>query len=257
MLTKSEIKLILSLEHKKFRNEYKLFVAEGPKTVNELLKQKWPVDRIFATKEWSELKNYPKTIIITGSELGKISFQKTPQHVLAVCKMADRKIDFNNLKNTLCLALDNVQDPGNVGTIIRLADWFGIGHIFSGTGTADLYNPKVIQATMGAFTRVSVHSVDLTNFLSDYKVKTMLPVFGTLLDGNNIYHEKLNSNGIIVMGSEGNGISEEIKLLLTHRLFIPSYPEGSHSSESLNVAISTAIICAEFRRKFSSKPVLY
>ncbi len=249
MLSKATIKLIRSLEQKKFRNEHKLFVAEGHKIVHELLKEDWPVEQVYATNAWEGLKNYPEVTVITSAELEKISFQKTPQQVLVVCKMADKEINFTELGNSLCLALDDVQDPGNVGTIIRIADWFGIKQIFVGTGTAELYNPKVIQATMGAFTRVSVHAVELKTFLNDYKIKTRLPVFGTLLEGNNIYKEKLKSNGMLVMGSEGNGISGDIQKLLTHRLFIPPFPAGSRTSESLNVATATAIICAEFRRQ--------
>lgn len=248
MLSKSKIKLLRSLEQKKVRNELGLFVAEGTKIVDELLKQQWPVKEIYATTSWEGLKKYSKTIVISESELSQISFQKTPQHVLAVCNMRDCKIDFNELKNSLCLGLDNVQDPGNVGTIIRIADWFGIRHIFSGKGTAELYNPKVIQSTMGAFTRVTVHDVDLISFLNEYKTQTKLPVFGTLLDGNNFYKEKLKPVGIIILGSEGNGITKEVRSYLTQKLYIPSFPDGSQTSESLNVATAAAIICSEFRR---------
>ena len=248
MLSKSIIKLIRSLEQKKFRNEHKLFVAEGYKIIQELINQKWPIDNIYATSSWDGSQKYPNVTIVSESELEKISFQKTPQQVLAVCKMVDHKISLPDLNNSLCLALDDVQDPGNVGTIIRIADWFGIKDVFCGKGTAELYNPKVIQATMGAFTRVNVHAVDLPTFLKEYKSVTNLSIYGTLLTGNNIYRDKLNSSGIIVMGSEGNGISMEIQSILTSKLYIPPFPEGSQTSESLNVSTATAIVCAEFRR---------
>ena len=248
MLSQATIKLIHSLEQKKFRNQHKLFVAEGTKIVHEIIKQKWPIEQIYATNEWSEIKRFPKTTIITETELKRISFQKTPQHVVVICKIKESTIDFAELKDSLCIALDDVQDPGNVGTIIRIADWFGIKHIFAGTGTAELYNPKVIQSTMGAFTRVNVYTTELTSFIEEYKIQTNLPVFGTLLNGNNLYQEKFSANGMLVMGSEGNGISAEIQNLLTHRLFIPPFPMGLQTSESLNVATATAIVCAEFRR---------
>jgi len=249
MISKSTIKLIRSLEQKKFRTEYKLFVAEGHKIIHELIKQNWPIEHVFATETWEGLKNFPDANIISESDLEKISFQKTPQQVLAVCKIIEHKINYSELKDVLCLALDDIQDPGNVGTIIRIADWFGIKHIFAGTGTAELYNPKVIQATMGAFTRVKVFPVELAEFIKKYIKETNLPVFGTLLNGKNLYHEKLNKNGMIVMGSEGKGISKEVQHTLINTLFIPPFSSDSQTSESLNVATATAIVCAEFRRR--------
>jgi TrmH family RNA methyltransferase len=147
----------------------------------------------------------------------------------------------------LCLALDNVQDPGNLGTIIRIADWFGIEDIFCSVGTADIYNPKTIQATMGAIARVKVHYVDLPSFIASLKGKA--PIYGTFLDGDNIYSKNLESNGLIIMGNEGNGIGKECSEYVTERLFIPNYPVGRATSESLNVSVATAIICSEFRRR--------
>jgi RNA methyltransferase, TrmH family len=249
MISKSTIKFIRSLEQKKFRNEHKLFVAEGHKIIGELIKQKWPIEQLFATNAWEGLKEYKNATVISESDLEKISFQKTPQQVLAVCKIVEHTINYCDLKNVLCLALDDVQDPGNTGTIIRISDWFGIKHIFAGTGTAELYNPKVIQATMGAFTRVTVFPVDLNKFIKTYKTETMLPVFGTLLNGKNIYKEKLQPNGMIVMGSEGKGICKDIQKMLTNTLYIPPFPGNSETSDSLNVATATAIVCAEFRRQ--------
>ena len=138
------------------------------------------------------------------------------------------------------------QDPGNLGTIIRLADWFGIEDIFCSTGTVDVFNPKTVQATMGAIARVKVHYCDLPKLISSLKG---IPVYGTFLDGNIIYSETLSANGLIVMGNEGNGISREVEALINRRLYIPNYPQERETSESLNVAIATAVVCAEFRRR--------
>ena len=146
------------------------------------------------------------------------------------------------------MALDDVQDPGNLGTIIRIADWFGIEHIFCSSGTADVYNPKTIQATMGAIARVKLHYCNLPDFLKSASQKNT-PIFGTFLDGENIYTQELPANGIIIMGNEGNGISKQIAEMVTHRILIPNYPQGCETSESLNVAVATAIVCAEFRRR--------
>ena len=154
--------------------------------------------------------------------------------------------DTTTPQRELCLALDNVQDPGNLGTIIRIADWFGIENIFCSTGTADIYNPKTIQATMGAIGRVRVHYVDLPEMLASLKGKA--PIYGTFLDGEVVYTKKLEKHGVIVMGNEGNGIGDECSRHITERLLIPSYPEGRATSESLNVSVATAIICNEFRR---------
>ena len=149
------------------------------------------------------------------------------------------------LSRQLVLALDTVQDPGNLGTIVRIADWYGIEDILCSPLCADLYNPKVVQATMGALARVRVHYVDLVEFLP--RIGT--PIYGTFLDGQDIYGQSLTPTGIIVMGNEGNGISPEVRKLVTHSLFLPSYPPGRITSESLNVAIATAVVCAEFRRR--------
>jgi TrmH family RNA methyltransferase len=151
-----------------------------------------------------------------------------------------------NIENELSLALDGIQDPGNMGTIVRLADWYGIHHIFCSRDTVDVYNPKVVQATMGALARVKIHYLDLVVFLTQNKY---LPVYGTLLDGENVYEQEITAGGIIVMGNEGNGIRPEVEKLITKKLYIPNYPSGNPTSESLNVAIATAIICAEFRRR--------
>ena len=171
---------------------------------------------------------------------------KTPQDVLAVFEQPHYVAQSNVIEHSLCLALDGVQDPGNLGTIIRLADWFGIEHIFCSQGTVDVYNPKTVQATMGALARVKLYYVNLPELIASLK---QTPVYGTFLDGNNMYDEKLSEHGLIIMGNEGNGISKEVEKLVNKRLYVPNYPLYRETSESLNVAIATAIVCAEFRRR--------
>lgn len=252
MLSKAKIKLIQSLEQKKKRREEQLFVAEGPKVVGDLLPY-FTCRLIVAESTW--ITQHPEVrateiIEVTREELRKASFLKTPQEILALFELPAYPTPFDIATNELCLALDDVQDPGNLGTIIRVADWFGIRHIFCSIGTTDAYSPKTVQASMGAISRVQMHYVKLSDFIHEIRTKSpSLPIYGTFLEGKNIYKESLTRNGIIIMGNEGNGISEEIHKMVSHKLFIPNFPEGSTTSESLNVAIATAITCAEFRRR--------
>lgn len=248
MLSKNKIKYIRSLELKKNRKEEGVFVAEGHKLVGDLLGH-FPCRLLIATLSW--LEQHPKAqaneiIEVTQDELAKASLQKAPQEVLAIFEQPHSEIHPDVISNSLCLALDDVQDPGNLGTIIRLADWFGIEYIFCSQGTVDVYNPKVIQATMGAIARVKVQYCDLPTLISSLKDT---PVYGTYLDGNNIYNESLTENGLIVMGNEGKGVSKEVSKHINRRLYIPNYPTTRETSESLNVAIATAVICSEFRRR--------
>ncbi|MGL4520381.1 MAG: TrmH family RNA methyltransferase [Phocaeicola sp.] len=248
MLSKNKLKLIRSLESKKKRKEEGLFVAEGPKLVGDLLGH-FPAKVIVATASWlsqHKAEEGCEYIEVTQEELSKASFQKTPQEVLALFEQPAYKYSNEIAKEELCLALDDVQDPGNLGTIIRIADWFGIHHIFCSVGTVDVYSPKTVQATMGALARVKVHYLDLPPFLSSLQDT---PLYGTFLDGEVIYSEKLSKHGIIVMGNEGKGVSPAVEKCLNKRLYIPNYPAEVESSESLNVAVATAIVCAEFRRK--------
>lgn len=180
-------------------------------------------------------------------DLQRASLLKTPQDVIAVFEQRNEATNTSVIERELCLALDDVQDPGNFGTIIRIADWFGIEHIFCSLGTADVYNPKVVQATMGALARVHVHYLSLTELIEGLKE---VPVYGTFLDGTNIYKQSLSETGLIVMGNEGNGISAEVRKLINRKLYIPNFPAGRSTSESLNVAVATAITCAEFRRRY-------
>lgn len=250
MLSKALLKLITSLELRKFRKESGLFVAEGGKTVMDIITAGMSVDRIIATHEWLATNTLPTNILtteVTEEEMKRASFLRAPQGVLGIFRQPKHDIDIKAPQKRLCLALDNVQDPGNLGTIIRIADWFGIEEIFCSTGSADVYNPKTIQATMGAISRVKVHYIDLPEFIASLGTDT--PVYGTFLDGDDIYSKELTANGLVVMGNEGNGIGEKCASLINKRLLIPNYPAGRNTSESLNVSTATAIICSEFRRR--------
>ena len=249
MISKNKIKYIRSLELKKNRNKEGKFVAEGHKVVDDLLVLQ-PADLIVATGEWLKGMHFPaqtEVIEVTEEELKKVSFLQHPQQVLAVFKQATSG-DYSINTNELNLALDGVQDPGNLGTIIRIADWFGITHIYCSQDTADVYNPKVVQATMGSIARVKVEYGDLLGLVES--LPDDVPVYGTLLDGDNIYQQTLESRGLIVMGNEGKGISPALAKKVNHKLLIPNFPEGRATADSLNVAIATAITCSEFRRNF-------
>ncbi len=246
MLSKNQIKLIKSLETKKNRKREGLFVAEGPKVVGDLLRAGYQPHSIYATPQCSLFN--AKCSTVTDDELHRISFLQHPQEVLAIFHIPTppQPSDTRPQTSALSLALDGVQDPGNVGTIIRIADWFGITQIFCSPDTADVYNPKVVQATMGSLAHVSITYCDLVPLLREANV----PVYGTLLDGQDIYQQPLSAEGIIVMGNEGNGISPEVRQLVTNKLLIPNFNNNTETAESLNVAIATAITCSEFRRRF-------
>ena len=251
MLSKNQIKLVHALELKKNRKREGLFVAEGPKVVGDLLRAGYEAVMLFSTRAQEEgLKGLQVDSTsaqqVSEEELRRISFLQHPQEVLAVMRIpvAQEKAAID--KTQLSLALDGVQDPGNLGTIIRIADWFGISTIFCSPDTADVYNPKVVQATMGSLAHVNVVYTELEQLLS----ATDVPVYGTLLDGQDIYQEALTPHGVIVMGNEGNGISPRIRQLVNRRLLIPNFHPSAETAESLNVAIATAITCSEFRRRF-------
>ena len=252
MISKAKIKYIRSLELKKNRLADNVFVAEGPKVVGDLLRV-MRARLIVATQEWmscNESECHGAEIIeVSADELRKVSFLQTPQDVLAVFNMPDRN-DTDNCEvpiGKLSLALDGVQNPGNLGTIIRIADWFGITEIFCSNDTADAFNPKVVQATMGSIARVSIRYVNLSEMLST--LPDGFPVYGTFLDGEDIYQQTLSDEGLIIMGNEGNGISHEVGRLINRRLLIPNFSTSEDRAESLNVAIATAITCSEFRKR--------
>ena len=250
MLSKSKIKWIHSLELKKNRDEQNLFVAEGMKLVSDLLPH-LQCRFLVVCSPGFDFNLYSNTVAeaeqVTEGEYKKITLQKTPQGVLAVFEKPADTWNEAEIYNSLSLALDDVQDPGNLGTIIRLADWFGIRHVFCSLHCADVYSPKTIQATMGAIAGVKVHYVDLPSFLRQMKGK--IPVYGTCMDGANIYEKTLENNAILVMGNEGNGISATVEALVTEKLLIPRFSPDTTASESLNVSTATAITLSEFRRR--------
>lgn len=255
MLSKSQISFINSLKQKKYREEHQLFIAEGAKIVPELLNSSVVVKQIYATSEFLRNNKIPNTVErfeIKENELDRISALTKANEVLAVCETPQYILDNDSLKGKLTLVLDDIKDPGNLGTIIRIADWFGIENIVCSSETADAFNPKVVQATMGSIARIKLHYVSLTEFIK-YQVSSIkYQVFGALLEGENIYTEKLSSEGLIVIGNESRGISEAVQALITDKISIPSfshYKSGSGEAESLNAAIATSIICSEFRRR--------
>lgn len=249
MLSKSKVKYIHSLELKKYRNEANAFVAEGNKLVSDMM-QAFDCELLLAKPSWMATQGdlpVKELLVAEEEDIRKASFLKNPQDVLAVFKRPDWSLDEADPAIQLIVALDGVQDPGNLGTIIRLADWFGIEHIVCSRDCADVFSPKTVQATMGALAHVQVHYTDLELFLKKHAPVT--PLYGTFLNGENIYTQPLSDTGIIVMGNEGNGIRPEIEKLINTKLYIPNYPADRETSESLNVAIATAVVCAEFRRR--------
>lgn len=249
MLTKNTAKYIQSLKQKKNRDEYKTFVAEGNKLILDLL-DTMRCQYLIGTAEFlegieSKNKSIENIIEVKDKEIKSLSFLKNPQQSIAVFYQHEHQLD-ENLNNKLTIVLDEIQDPGNMGTIVRLADWYGIENIVCSLETADIYNPKTVQATMGAIARVKIHYTDLNSFLDSNKD---IPIYGTFLNGENIYEKELTPNGFIIMGNEGNGISNQVAKYVNQRLYIPSYPTNIATSESLNVAIATAIVCSEFRRR--------
>jgi len=232
-ISNAEIKWVRSLKEKKFRDDTGLFVVEGEKMVREAMDSSFEIERIFKRDE------------IGPDAMSRISSLSSPSPVLAVLRQ--KKYAFPDITKGLFLALDSVRDPGNLGTIIRLCDWFGIDAIFASTDTVELYNPKVVQSTMGAIFRKKVIYCDIPT-ICDKFIQAELPIYGTFLDGENIYCKKLEANGLIVMGNESNGISDAVRAKTSDKLLIPSFTGDAPTAESLNVAIATAITLSEFKR---------
>lgn len=241
MVSKNQIKLIKSLSQKKFRNKHKLFGVEGIKGIREFLNSGFEPVSIYTTS--STLFNVAEDLItiIDEKDLNRISFLKNPQKALAIFKIPGIK---KPEPTGLILALDGVRDPGNLGTIIRLCDWFGVGNLICSEDTVDCYNPKVVQASMGSLARLNIFYTGLPKFLSG---NNHLPILGAMLEGENIYSQKLPESAIIIMGNEANGVSEVVEKLLTKKFSIPQFGKNQ-DTESLNVATATAIILSEFRR---------
>ena len=244
MITRADIQLVRSLADKRARTETGLFVAEGAKLVGEIAESSLRVRHIYSSRAFA----HPAFEPANAKELERLSLLKTASDTVAVVEIPHHRFDLSQAERGLVLALDEVQNPGNMGTIIRLADWFGISDIICTPNSADCFNPKVVQATMGAILRVRVHYLDLAATLSEAR-KRGIEVYGTFLEGENIYHSTLKQSGIIVMGNEGRGVSKEVAATVSHKLLIPPYPADRHGSESLNVAIATSIVCSEFRRR--------
>lgn len=245
-MTKAEIQFIRSLADKRVRDKERLFIAEGAKLVEEIMASQFAIRRIYTTREDIVGEGVER---VDRKDMERISQLKTPSDTLAVVEHPKYRFDLERLDQSLVLALDGVQNPGNLGTIIRLADWFGVKDVVCSAECADCYNPKVIQATMGAILRVRIHYTEQLPSLLVQAAKRGMPIYGTLLEGENIYSRDLKQRGVIVMGNEGRGLSEECRKVVTDALLIPPYPADVVSSESLNVAMATGIVLAEFRRR--------
>lgn len=255
VLTKNQINFITSLQRKPIRAENNLFVVEGVKMVEEVIQSALKIDSIYATSDWinansSILFSFTfEPIIVSDKELQRISSLSNPNEVLAVCVMKQTDFSVQKCKNRLTLFLDNIQDPGNLGTIIRIADWFGVQNIVCTTDTVDVYNPKVIQATMGSFLRVNVLYKSLDTLLKEANLLE-IPIYGAALNGENLYSTVNLDKGIIVLGNESKGISNEILKLCSTKISIPCFSTDSNSGpDSLNVAVAAGIICSEFNRR--------
>ena len=242
MVSKNQIKLITSLQHKKYRIENQLFIAEGVKVIQELLASNFVLEHLYETEAIFEQIPISQKTLINEQDMKRITALSSASSCLAIFKIpAATKIDAKGL----IIALDDIRDPGNLGTIIRLCDWFGVTQLLCSHETVDVYNPKVIQATMGSITRVKVNYVDL----NDYVLQSLLPVFGTFMDGKNVYSQELPKEAILILGNEANGISSALEKNIKNRIAIPRSGD-IQKTESLNVAAATAIFLSEFRRDY-------
>ena len=251
MLSKHLTNVIQNLEKKKFREKYNLFKVEGEKLVQELLLSDMTIDTLLARPSWIErnIKNIRQynSIEVNEIEMGRISNFKSLPEVIALAQIPVKEHSPEEIKNELNVVLNGVQDPGNIGTILRLSDWFGIRNIFCDHDCANIFNPKSVQASMGAIFRVNVFYLDLVEFIPRF-VDQNFPCYGAFLEGENIYRTELRTKGFIVMGNEGNGISPEIERFVTRKITIPSFAHSPYSTESLNVGVATGIILSEFKR---------
>jgi RNA methyltransferase, TrmH family len=252
-ISKNKIKMIRSLGDKKNRDELGLFIAEGGKIVHEMLQSSYPVDILLAGEAWikaneSKLTQVKEVYAVDEDIFKKVSQQSTPGDVLVVVRKSKITVNVDTIHSQLSLVLDDIQDPGNLGTIMRIADWFGIPHVICSENTVDIYNPKVIQSSMGAFLRVKSIHYNLDNFFKQAAIPGF-DIYGTFLDGKNIYNEKVNTTGIIIMGNESKGINPKLMKYINRKLMIPGFPPKLQGAESLNVSVATGIICAEFRRR--------
>ncbi|MFJ1474159.1 TrmH family RNA methyltransferase [Capnocytophaga cynodegmi] len=241
MVSKNQIKLIQKLQQKKYRFQHQMFIVEGKKSILEFLHSNFNIEQIFVTEYFSDKLPKSKTTITTKEELKKISSLKNPDEGIAIFKIPEEQPIHHK---GLILVLDDIRDPGNLGTIIRLCDWFGVQQLVCSEQTTDCYNPKVVQASMGSLSRIKIHYTDLQNFLSN----TVLPIYATTMNGENVHQTVFQEDFILIMGNEANGISEEIFKLATKKITIPRFGQ-LQQTESLNVATATAILLNEARRK--------
>ena len=251
MLSKHLTNIIQNLEKKKFREKYNLFKIEGEKLVQELFLSDMKVDTLIARPSWIE-RNRQKaqsynTIEVNEIEMGRVSNFNSLPEVIALAQIPVKEHSPEEIKNELSIVLNGIQDPGNLGTILRLSDWFGVRHVFCDHDCANIFNPKSVQASMGAIFRVNVFYLDLVEFIPRF-VDQNFPCYGAFLEGENIYRTELRTKGFIVMGNEGNGISPEIERFVTRKITIPSFAHSPYSTESLNVGVATGIILSEFKR---------
>jgi TrmH family RNA methyltransferase len=254
MLNINKARFIISLQKKKIREEYKLYVIEGDKIVKEFMSAGIQIKSVIAKAEFinslpeESMKYVSETEVVSYEELKQISGLKTPHNALAVVCMPDHEISQTKILNDQCVALDCIQDPGNLGTIIRAAAWFGINNIACSEDCVDVYNPKVIQASMGAIIHVSILYTDLKKFLTVASGKKV-PVYGTMLDGESIYDQKLGNKGIILLGNESKGISNELVPFINHKLMIPRFTKTTQGIDSLNVGMAASVVFSEFARR--------
>lgn len=254
MISSSNTKLIKSLHLKKFREKHKLYTIEGVKLIRDYLRSNIKIEMLLAKPELveslteGEKKQIESIIIANDRELKQLSNLKTPNNGIAILKVPEEGFDLTDLSQKLCIMLDNIQDPGNLGTIIRVAAWFGIDNILCSPDSVDQYNPKVIQASMGAMLHVKVIPLPLQTILSE-AARKKVPIYATTLNGESVYTSRLSDNGIILFGNESKGLSSELLKQVTHNLLIPSFHSPAAGIDSLNVGMSAAIICSEFRRR--------
>ncbi|WP_298782190.1 RNA methyltransferase [uncultured Polaribacter sp.] len=241
-ISKSQLKIITSLSQKKYRQKHNLFIAEGVKVVNELINSNFIIDTLFCVDDFISDVSVDKIVVVSEVDLKKISNLKTPNKVLGLFQIPD-EISIQN--NGLIVVLDSLNDPGNLGTIIRLCDWFGVRQLICSKDTVDCFNQKVVQASMGSLTRVSVKYIDLESYLE----AVHLPTFIADMDGENVYQTKLPKEAILVMGNEANGVSKKIIELVKNKISIPRFGQ-IQKTESLNVATATAVLLSEFKRSF-------
>jgi len=257
LLTKNIIKFINSLKEKKYRQLHNLFVVEGDKIVTEIFRQDpSSIEHLYITEKWykksgisSWQKHSLQIFILKPGEMERICSFKSPPEALALIRIPHFRIDYDEFAGHLSLVLDKVQDPGNLGNIIRIADWFGIHQIICSPDCADCYNPKVLQSTMGSIMRIKIHYTNLNLFLEKLKQLPDFGIYGTFLNASNIYTSNLLPAGVIIMGNESKGIRKELFPYISQRISIPAFQNHNSRIDSLNVAAATAVICSEFRRR--------